>query len=269
MDKRKNNNFLNQITTAKREEIERAKKAVPENILQERAEARQTLPRGFKKSLRCQGIRIIAEIKRASPSKGDIHPELDPAHMATAYEAGGAAAISVLTESRFFKGSTEDLLAAREVTSVPILRKDFTISKYQVYETAAMGADALLAIVRILDNKKLKSILTLSAKYRLDVLTEVYDETDLTRALDAGATLIGINNRNLESFDTDIDRAAKIAAGIPSGIIAVSLSGIVSAEDIARQLQSGLSRFLVGEALSRSIDPASMLKSMIAIGGTV
>ncbi|NLB69519.1 MAG: hypothetical protein GX804_07530 [Lentisphaerae bacterium] len=120
-----------------------------------------------------------------------------------------------------------------------------------------------------MDNKKLKSILTLSAKYRLDVLTEVYDETDLTRALDAGATLIGINNRNLESFDTDIDRAAKIAAGIPSGIIAVSLSGIVSAEDIARQLQSGLSRFLVGEALSRSIDPASMLKSMIAIGGTV
>ena len=150
------------------------------------------------------------------------------------------------------------------INTVP--RKDFT-SEYQ-YGNGVMEADALLAIVGS-DDKTLKSILTLSAKYGLDVLTEVYDETDLTRALDAGATLIGINNRNLETFDTDIDQATRIAAGIPAEVIAVSLSGVGSAEDIARQVQSGLSRFLVGEALSRSSDPASMLKSMIAMGGTV
>jgi len=269
MAKRKNSSFLDQIVTAKREEVENARKAVPVKILQERAEARQSLPRGFEKALRHSGIRIVAEIKRASPSKGDIQPALDPAGIAAAYEAGGAAAISVLTEQRYFKGSVEDLRAAREATSIPVLRKDFIVSEYQVHETASLGADALLAIVRILDDKTLKSILTLSAGYGLDVLTEVYDETDLTRALDAGATLIGINNRDLESFDTDIDRAARIAAGIPAGIIAVSLSGVGSTEDITRQLQSGLSRFLVGEALSRNSDPASMLKSMIALGGTV
>lgn len=261
-----NTNFLDRIIAARCADVENAKASQPEAEVRGRAEARRTPFRGFELALRGDGVRIVAEIKRASPSKGDIRPDLDPATMAKAYEAGGAAALSVLTEPSFFKGSSQDLLAARAATTIPVLRKDFIISEYQVHETVALGADALLAIARILDDKTLAAVLSLARHYGIDALTEVFDESDLERAVAAGATLIGINNRDLESFETDLYRAARIAKGIPDTAIAISLSGVATPDDVAYQTKNGISRFLIGEALAKSVDPATLLREMIAAG---
>lgn len=260
--------FLDKIIAAKRKELALLEAACPAPEMRRRAESRATPMRGFARSLRIGGVRIVAEIKRASPSKGDIRLDLEPAAAAAEYEAGGAAALSVLTEKKFFKGSDDDLTAARNAVKIPVLRKDFVISEYQVHETVALGADAILAIVRILDDTTLSAISRLAQGYGLDVLTEVFDESDLERALAAGATVIGINNRDLSSFDVDTNRAAKVSAGISGSAIAMSLSGVSSVEDIAAQCRMGLSRFLVGEALSRSRNAAELLRAMIKCGET-
>ncbi len=261
-----NTNFLDRIIAARRADVENAKASHPAAEVRALAEARRTPFRGFERALRCDGVRIVAEIKRASPSKGDICPSLDPATMAKAYQAGGAAALSVLTEPSLFKGSSQDLLAARAATTIPVLRKDFIISEYQVHETVALGADALLAIVRILDDNTLSRILSVAQNYGIDVLTEVFDEADLQRATAAGATLIGINNRNLESFETDLYRAARIARGAPNNAVAISLSGVATPADVASQTKAGLSRFLIGEALAKCADPTTLLREMISAG---
>lgn len=259
--------FLNVIVDAKREELAHLQASCPEAEMRRRAAARVTSMRGFESSLRADGVHIVAEIKRASPSKGDIRLDLDPASAAAEYEAGGAAALSVLTETKYFKGSCDDLAVARAAVKIPVLRKDFIISEYQVHETVAIGADAMLAIVRILDDASLRSLLALAKGYGLDVLTEVFNEVELERAVDAGATLIGVNNRDLASFDVDTGRAARVAAGMPDGVIAMSLSGVSSPADIAAQRKLGLSRFLVGEALSRSNSPSELLRAMIGEEG--
>lgn len=259
--------FLDTILEAKRAELLRAKAERPLAELERRAAARNDT-RGLAAALARPGVRIVAEIKRASPSLGNIRPDLDPAATARAYAAGGAAALSVLTEPAFFKGSADDLRAARAAVTIPVLRKDFIIDPYQVYETAAMGADAMLLIVRILDDETLQTLHDLALSLGLDVLTEVFDERDAARANAIGATLVGINNRDLASFKTDVAQATRIAASLRPGTDVVALSGIHSADDIRRTLAGGIRRFLIGEALVRQADAAATLREWTALGAT-
>ncbi len=207
-------------------------------------------------------IHIIAEIKRASPSKGMIKPDLIAAEYAAAYERGGASAISVLTEDHWFKGSIDDLTDAREASALPILRKDFTISTYQIYESALIGADAILLIVRILSKNQIKDYLDLCAELKIDALVEIHTQDDIDKMKDSNARLIGINNRNLKSFDTDIGTAIKLVEGLESGQIPVAASGIATKDDIEKTKQANIRHFLIGESIVRSGDPENFLKSL-------
>ena len=256
--------FLDKILAAKRDEIAAAKAAVPQTALERQSAARRDF-RGFAAALDRPGVRVIAEIKRASPSLGDIRPDLDPAATARAYAEGGAAALSVLTEPAFFKGSADDLQRARGAVGVPTLRKDFIIDPYQVYETAAMGADAMLLIVRILDDARLRELHALALSLGLDVLTEVFGEQDAARANALGATLVGINNRDLAHFKTDVSHASRLASRLRPGAAVVALSGIHSAEDIRQTVAGGIRRFLIGEALVRQADPVATLREWTSI----
>ena len=252
--------ILETIVTTRRRAIAEAKARVPQARLERDAAARRDY-RGFTAALSHPGLRIIAEIKRASPSRGPIRPDLDPAVLARAYADGGAAALSVLTEPAFFQGSADDLRRARAAVDLPVLRKDFIVDPYQVYETAAMGADALLLIVRILDDAQLHALHALALQLGLDVLTEVHDERDIARANDLGAALVGINNRDLAHFNTDIGRATRLAGLLNPGTLAVALSGIHNADDVRQTCACGIRRLLIGEALVRQADPAAMLRA--------
>ena len=256
--------FLEKIIVAKREEIAAARNLKPQAELEKLAAAREDF-RGFAESLTRPGVRIIAEIKRASPSRGDLRPDLHPGDLARAYQDGGAAAVSVLTEPAFFKGSAKDLKRARDVVELPVLRKDFILDPYQVYETAAMGADAMLLIVRILDDEQLQSLLALAHGVGLETLVEIHDEADARRLAGLDVPVVGINNRDLESFHTDPARAARIAALLPRGAAVVAASGIRDTTDIQRALGTGLRRFLVGETLVMAPDPAPLLKQWISL----
>ena len=256
--------FLENIVAAKREEIAAARNLKPQAEVERLAAKREDF-RGFAESLARPGVRVIAEIKRASPSLGDIRPDLHPGDLAAAYQAGGAAAISVLTEPAFFKGSAKDLKRAREVVELPVLRKDFILDPYQVYETAAMGADVLLLIVRILDDNQLASLLSLSHGVGLETLVEIHDEADARRLAGLDVPVVGINNRDLAHFQTDVDRAARLAAFLPRGAAVVAASGIRDETDIRKSLAAGLRRFLVGETLVKAPDPAALLRQWIAL----
>lgn len=256
--------FLDQILSAKQAEITAARRLKPQADLEHLAAMREDF-RPFAASLARPGVRIIAEIKRASPSLGNIRPDLDPAPLAVAYEAGGAAALSVLTEPSFFKGSAQDLKRARKVTDLPVLRKDFILDPYQVYETAAMGADAMLLIVRILDDESLASLYSLAHGIGLECLVEIHDEADAQRILDLAPPVVGINNRDLARFHTDTSQAARLAARLPRGSAVVAASGIHSADDIRQALASGLRRFLIGESLVKAEAPAALLRQWTSL----
>jgi indole-3-glycerol phosphate synthase len=258
--------FLDNILDSKRVEVAHAKATVPQADLERHAAKRRDF-RGFTAAINQRGVRIIAEIKRASPSLGDIRTNLDPDETARAYEEGCAAALSVLTEPAFFKGSAHDLKRARAAVGIPVLRKDFIIDPYQVYETVAMGADAMLLIVRILDDERLRELHSLALALGLDVLTEIFDEQDAVRATALGASLVGINNRDLSHFTTDVTRAAKLSASLRPGTAVVALSGIHSADDIRQNLSGGIRRFLIGEALVRQTDPTATLRDWASIQG--
>lgn len=256
--------FLDQILSAKRAEIAAARNLKPQAEVERLAAKREDF-RGFAESLARPGVRVIAEIKRASPSLGDIRPDLHPGDLALAYQDGGAAAISVLTEPEFFKGSAKDLKRAREVVELPVLRKDFILDPYQVYETAAMGADVLLLIVRILDDDQLASLLSLAHGVGLETLVEIHDEADAERLIGLDVPVVGINNRDLAHFQTDMDRAARLAARLPRGAAVVAASGIHGAADVRRAVEAGLRRFLVGETLVKAPDPTALLKEWTAL----
>ena len=211
----------------------------------------------------CFGANIIAEIKRASPSKGPIRIDLDPMRLARAYENGGATALSVLTDTPFFKGSLDDLKIARSATSIPVLRKEFIISTYQLYETVVSEADAVLLIVRILERSQLKDYLQLCKELRLDALVEIYSEKELEDACWAGARLIGINNRNLRSFETSTDNAINLAGKLNTGQVAVAASGIRNRQDILEAKEAGIWNFLIGESLVRSEKPDAFLRTLL------
>jgi indole-3-glycerol phosphate synthase len=208
-----------------------------------------------------KSVAVIAEIKRASPSAGTFDANLSATETAEAYARGGAAAISVLTEPEFFKGSIDDLNAARGA-GLPVLRKDFILDPWQVLESRAAGADALLLIVRALDQNELEALLLSCKTLRMDALVEVYDEAEMSRALDAGATIVGVNNRDLESFEVDRGRTVRLAPQVPDDVILVGLSGVGSRSDVEELGAAGAQAVLVGEALVRSDDPAAELRAL-------
>jgi len=256
--------FLKTIVKTKKEEVKTAQKTIPEHQLR-----REVLPlptrRPFIQNLAqpgARGINIIAEIKRASPSKGPIRLDLDPAIYAEEYEKGGASAISVLTDQTYFKGSLNDLKSARSITALPVLRKDFIISEYQIYESSIAGADAILLIVRILAREQLRDYLNLCSELNMDALVEVHAEADIETATVAGARLIGINNRDLSSFQTSIDTAIRMVSLLEPHQIPVAASGIQSREDINKTRQAGIWNFLIGESLVRADNPKTFLQSL-------
>ena len=256
--------ILSKIVADKKQEIAAAKQHIPESFLREKAFAPRKR-RPFLKKLEQPGpfgINIIAEIKRASPSKGDIRANLNPAVYAGEYEKGGAAALSVLTDHLHFKGSPKDLKIARETTTLPVLRKDFLISAYQIFESAVMEADAVLLIVRILDQQQLKDYLSLCNELKMDALVEVHSEADIEKAGLAGARLIGINNRNLQSFETDIEIAIRMKSLLNNNQIAIAASGIRTRKDIEKIKDSEIWNFLIGESLVRAEHPRDLLESL-------
>jgi indole-3-glycerol phosphate synthase len=219
----------------------------------------------FRRSLSDEkSIKIIAEFKRASPSKGDINGEADPVAIARAYEAGGAAAISVLTEEDKFLGSPADLSAVRAATHLPVLRKDFIFAVEQVYETALMGADALLLIVAALDDATLISLRALTEdELGLDALVEVHTAEEMRRARNCRARIIGVNNRDLHTFRVSLDTSVALAALAPPGVTLISESGLQTSADLRRLREVGYGGFLIGENLMRAADPAAALRSLL------
>lgn len=257
--------ILSKIVAAKEKEVAAAKQRIPESALRSEASLREK-PRPFFSALKGAdptAVNIIAEIKRASPSKGTIRSDLDPAAYARSYAQGGAAALSVLTDSAFFKGSVDDLKTARSAVRIPVLRKDFLISTYQIYESAVMGADAILLIVRILSAEQLEEYLQLAGALSMDALVEVHSEAELETATTAGAKLIGINNRNLRTFDTQIDNAVRMAALLLPEQVGVSESGIKNRQGIETVCQAGIRNFLIGESLVRAENPTGFLRELI------
>ena len=221
--------------------------------------------RGFRAALGATtDLTVIAEIKRRSPSKGALHVDLDPAELACTYARGGAACLSVLTDEEFFGGSTADLQAARAAVSLPVLRKDFTVSGQDVCDTRLMGADAVLLIAAALDPDELIALHDLAVDVGLDALVEVHDEAELEVALRAGATIVGVNQRDLVTFEVDHDRAARMATAIPAGVVRVAESGVRDAADAARLAAAGYDAILVGESLVTATDPAAALRALLA-----
>ena len=220
--------------------------------------------RDFAGELTARETAIIAEIKKASPSKGVLAEEFDPAAIARAYEQGGAAALSVLTDEKHFQGSLAHLESARAAAGLPVLRKDFTIDEYHVHEAAAHGADAILLIAAILSEHQMRDFRELAARYRMAALVEVHDEEELKPAIASGACIIGVNNRNLHTFEVDLGVSLRLAEKIPAGVLKVAESGIHTAADLQRLLSAGYQAFLVGEHLMKSGDPARALRALLS-----
>jgi indole-3-glycerol phosphate synthase len=223
-------------------------------------------PRGFRQALvdaSADGhLAVIAEVKRRSPSKGDLAAGLDPALLAGQYAAGGAAALSVLTDAEFFGGSPHDLAAARAAVTLPVLRKDFTVDEHDVCDARIMGADAVLLIAAALDDAELATLRNLAVHLGLDVLVEVHDEPELERAMAAGADLIGVNQRDLVTFAVDTDRAVRMAPLMPAGVVRVAESGVGGPDDARRLADAGYHAVLVGESLVTSSDPAGAVAAL-------
>jgi indole-3-glycerol phosphate synthase len=223
-------------------------------------------PRDFATALKGPGTAIIAEIKRASPSRGDLCSHLDPALLAGAYSQAGAAALSVLTEPEFFKGSFEDLSRAREATPLPVLAKGFFLDPYQLYQARAYGADAILLIARALGERQLGELMALAHKLGMASLVEMHRREEISTALGAGARLVGINNRDLEDFSVDINTTLRLMPLIPRGVLVVSESGVRSRGDIEILKKSGVRAFLVGEVLVSAPDPEKKLRELCGKG---
>ena len=255
--------MLDKIVAQKREEVEQRKKAVAIACLQERI-ARQKPSLDFALALKGDHIRLIAEVKRASPSRGMLKPNFDAVGLAQTYAEGGAAAISVLTESNYFMGSIEHLEAIKEVVQLPLLRKDFIFDPYQVYESRAYGADALLLIAAILSRDQLKELISLSHSLGLQCLVEVHNEGELKRATISESEIIGINNRDLNTFAVDINTTRRLRPLVPEEKIVVSESGIKSKQDIEKLGNWKVDAVLVGEALVTAPDVRAKMKELLS-----
>ncbi len=229
-----------------------------------RAEQRTVRPGAFRSALsQPDRINIIAECKRRSPSRGVLRADYDPVALARSYEQAGAAAISVLTEPTFFDGALEHLSAVRAAVTTPLLRKDFVVSDYQLLEARATGADAVLLIVAALPDEQLRRLLTTARDLGLDALVEVHDDEELARAIDVGADIVGVNNRNLRTLAVDVEASERLIAKIPSHVVAVSESGLKSGQDVKRLRASGYRAFLIGERFMTSTDPGRLLAELL------
>jgi indole-3-glycerol phosphate synthase len=220
--------------------------------------------RDFRCALTERTPAIIAEVKKASPSKGLLCADFQPAKIAATYEAGGAAALSVLTDEKFFQGSLADLEAGRGAVQIPALRKDFTLDPIHVVQAAAHGADAILLIAAVLTVAEMRDLRELAARYRIAALVEVHDAAELERAVESGAEILGVNNRNLHNFEVKLETSLRLAERMPAGVTLVSESGIHGNQDVKRLSAAGYHAFLVGEHLMKSADPAAALRSLVA-----
>ncbi|THB80513.1 MAG: indole-3-glycerol phosphate synthase TrpC [Desulfobacteraceae bacterium] len=257
--------FLKQVIEIKQEEIERSRQRISLQTIRGDAEQTDT-PASFLTALSASApdhIGIIAEVKKASPSKGDIRPDLDCVQFAENYTEAGARAISVLTESRFFKGSLMDLETVCRHTGLPVLRKDFTLSSYQIYEAKRAGASSILLIVTLLSRDQLTDYIHLVRELGMEPLVEINSEKELETACTCDARVIGINNRNLETLETDLDVSKRISPLIPGTIVRVEASGISSRKDIDQGVKSGFYNFLVGESIVRADDTKGFIQSLI------
>jgi indole-3-glycerol phosphate synthase len=258
--------ILKKIIQRKREEIEACKKRIPQAALIDQLANSENPTRGFAQAIDdkiAQGkAGVIAEIKKASPSKGIIRADFRPAEIATSYEKGGAACLSVLTDIDFFQGSDEYLKQARAACTLPVIRKDFIIDPYQVYEARLIGADCILLIVSCLTDDAMMALNTLAHQLGMDVLIEVHDGEELERALQVNNRLIGINNRNLRTFDVSLNTTLELLNHIPKERIVVTESGIVTPEDVTLMRNHQVNAFLVGEAFMRANDPGERLAAL-------
>ena len=255
--------MLDKIMAHKREEVAQRKKAVPLTCLQDLIGG-QPPPLDLTPALRGDHVHLIAEVKKASPSRGLLSPNLNPTELARTYAEGGAAAISVLTEEDYFLGSVEHLTAIREVVGLPLLRKDFIFDPYQVYESRACGADALLLITAVLSQGQLEEMISLSRRLGLGCLVEVHTENEVERAIVSGAEIIGINNRDLSGFAVDINTTRRLRPLVPREKIVVSESGIKTRKDMEKLKKWGVDAVLVGEALVTAGDAPSKMKELLS-----
>ncbi len=259
--------ILNTILARKREEIDQRSRVRPLADLRARA-ANRPAPRGFvdaiNRAIAAGDPAVIAEVKKASPSKGLIRADFDPAAIASSYQAGGATCLSVLTDVDFFQGSNLYLGVARGACELPVLRKDFTIDPYQIYEARMIGADAILLIVAALEDGPLVEMANLAHELGMDVLVEVHDIDELERALQTDCQLIGVNNRNLRTFEVSLETSLQLKDAVPRDRTLVTESGIASRADVARMREAGIDAFLIGESFMRERDPGMALRRLFA-----
>jgi len=261
--------LLGTIVAAARRIVDVREQREPLGALMARAELRRTMTGRFRQAIaRPDRLNIIAECKRRSPSRGVLRADYDPAAIARGYAAAGAAAISVLTEPTFFDGSLEHLAAVRTAVDVPLLRKDFIVSEYQLVEATIAGADAALLIVAALEPRVLRQLIERAGALGLDALVEVHEAGELRIALDAGAQIVGVNNRNLRTLAVDIDASERLMAAMPGDVVAVSESGLRTTDDLRRLRGLGYSAFLIGERLMTESDPGTALMGLLKRCGT-
>lgn len=261
-------NVLDDIAAYKRDDLARDKRERPEALVSARAR-KTSPPRGFRAALQAKReagqFGLIAEIKKASPSKGVIRADFDPMTLAQAYEDGGATCLSVLTDGPSFQGAPEHLSAARAAATLPVLRKDFLIDPYQVSEARAWGADCILVILAMVQDNEARDLIEAARGWKMDVLVEIHDERERDRALVLGADFIGINNRDLKTFATDARVTLRLAPGIPDNVLVVAESGLASHDDLRRLAEAGVSTFLVGESLMREKDVAAATRALLGL----
>ncbi len=255
--------ILDDIVAYKREELARQKQRVSLDQLQDLPLFHTRPPSFFQTLSTWNGRTIIAEVKKASPSKGVIRQDFDPLALARTYEASGAAAISVLTEKKFFQGSLDYLKQIRQQVALPLLRKDFVFDAYQVYEARAYGASAILLIVAILEDAQMQDLMHLSQTLGIDCLVEVHDEAERARALACGVQLLGINNRDLRTFHATIETSERLVQDLPPEVLVISESGLSTAQQLDRLEAQGVRAFLIGETLMAAPDPGESLRSLV------